>query len=110
MKKSFKPLIIVISSLLILITILLLISQGLRLKYEELQREQTQLENQIKTEKTLMVNLIANYQMMTAEDLIKNYASNELALVEADSDTGKEIILFTEDVVKLTDSLQKTNE
>lgn len=110
MKRSFKPLIIVISSLLVLITILLLISQGLRLKYEELQREQTQLENQIKTEKTLMVNLIANYQMMTAEDLIKNYASNELALVEADSDTGKKIILFTEDVVKLTESLQKTNE
>ena len=110
MKKSFKPLIIVISSLLVLITILLLISQGLRLKYEELQREQTQLENQIKTEKTLIVNLIANYQMMTAEDLIKNYASNELALVEADSDTGKKIILFTEDVVKLTESLQKTNE
>jgi len=110
MKRSFKPLIIVISSLLVLITILLLISQGLRLKYEELQREQTQLENQIKTEKTLMVNLIANYQMMTAEDLIKNYASNELALVEADSDTGKKIILFTEDVVKLTESLQQTNE
>jgi hypothetical protein len=110
MKKSFKPLIIVISSLLVLITILLLISQGLRLKYEELQREQTQLENQIKTEKTLMVNLIANYQMMTAEDLIKNYASNELALVEADSDTGKKIILFTEDVVKLAESVQQTNE
>ena len=110
MKRSFKPLIIVISSLLVLITILLLISQGLRLKYEELQREQTQLENQIKTEKTLMVNLIANYQMMTAEDLIKNYASNELALVEADSDTGKKIILFTEDVVKLTESVQQTNE
>ena len=110
MKRSFKPLIIVISSLLVLITILLLISQGLRLKYEELQREQTQLENQIKTEKTLMVNLIANYQMMTAEDLIKNYASNELAWVEADSDTGKKIILFTEDVVKLTESLQQTNE
>lgn len=110
MKRSFKPLIIVISSLLILITILLLVSQGLRLKYEELQREQTQLENQIKTEKTLMVNLIANYQMMTAEDLIKNYASNELALVEADSDTGKKIILFTEDVVKLTESVQQTNE
>lgn len=110
MKRSFKPLIIVISSLLVLITILLLISQGLRLKYEELQREQTQLENQIKTEKTLMVNLIANYQMMTAEDLIKNYASNELSLVEADSDTGKKIILFTEDVVKLAESVQQTNE
>jgi hypothetical protein len=110
MKKSFKPLIIVISSLLILITILLLISQGLRLKYEELQREQTQLENQIKTEKTLMVNFIANYQMMTAEDLIKEFASKELALVEADLDTGRKITLFTEEIVKLTESLKQTNE
>jgi hypothetical protein len=110
MKKSFKPLIIVISSLLILITILLLISQGLRLKYEELQREQTQLENQIKKEKTLMVNFIANYQMMTAEDLIKEFASKELALVEADLDTGRKITLFTEEIVKLTESLKQTNE
>ena len=110
MKKSFKPLIVVISSLLVLITILLLISQGLRLKYEELQREQTQLENQIKTEKILMVNLIANYQMMTAEDLIKKYASSELALVEANSDTGRKITLLTEEIVELTESLQKTNE
>lgn len=110
MKKSFKPLIIVISSVLILITIVLLISQGLRLKYEELQREQTQLENQIKTEKRLMVNLVANYQMMTAEDLIKEFASRELALVEAGSDTGTKITLITEEVVKLTESLQQINE
>lgn len=110
MKKSFKPLIIVISSVLILITIVLLISQGLRLKYEELQREQTQLENHIKTEKRLMVNLVANYQMMTAEDLIKEFASRELALVDAGSDTGRKITLLTEEVVKLTESLQQINE
>jgi hypothetical protein len=110
MKKSFKPLIIVISSLLVLVTILLLISQGLRLKYEELQRELTQLENQIKTEKTLVVNLLANYQMMTAEDLIKKYASDELALVEADLDNQMNITLITEEIVKLTKSLQQTNE
>jgi hypothetical protein len=57
-----------------------------------------------------MVNFIANYQMMTAEDLIKEYASKELALVEADLDTGRKITLLTEEIVKLTESLKQTNE
>jgi cell division protein FtsB len=110
MKKSFKPLIVVISSLLVLITILLLISQGLRLKYEELQRELAQLEKQIKTEKTQMINLSANYQMLTAEDAIKPYALNELALVVADSDSINKITLNKGDLVKLTESLKDRHE
>ncbi|MCU0415027.1 MAG: hypothetical protein MUE91_11610, partial [Ignavibacteriaceae bacterium] len=81
MKKSSKPLIIVVAALLVLITIMVLLSQGLRLKYEELQRELTQLENQIKTEKTQSVVLKANYQMLTAEDIIKKYGMYELGLV-----------------------------
>ena len=110
MKKSFKPLIVVISSLLVLVTILLLISQGLRLKYEGLQRELAQLEKQIKTEKIQMTNLSANYQMLTAEDVIKQYALNELALVAADSDSINEITLNKEDIVKLTESLEDYHE
>jgi cell division protein FtsB len=110
MKKSFKPLIVVISSLLVLITILLLISQGLRLKYEELQRELAQLEKQIKTEKIQMTNLSANYQMLTAEDVIKQYALDELALVSADTDSIDKIILYREDLVKLTESLEDSHE
>jgi cell division protein FtsB len=110
MKKSSKPLIVLFASLLILITIILLISQGLRFKYEELQRELAQLENQIKTEKTLMVNLRANYQMLSAEDVIKKYASNELGLVETGLDSEKKITLFSEDIVKLSESLEDFNE
>jgi cell division protein FtsB len=110
MKKSFKPLIVVLSSLLVLITILLLISQGLRLKYEELQRELAQLEKQIKNEKTQMINLSANYQMLTAEDVIKQYALNELALVVADSDSIDKITLNKGDLVKLNKSLINPNE
>ena len=110
MKKSFKPLIAVISSLLVLVTILLLISQGLRLKYEGLQRELAQLEKQIKTEKIQMTNLSANYQMLTAEDVIKQYALNELALIAADSDSINEITLNKEDIVKLTESLEDYHE
>lgn len=110
MKKSFKPLIVVLSSLLVLITILLLISQGLRLKYEELQRKLAQLEKQIKNDKTQMINLSANYQMLTAEDEIKQYALNELALVTADSDSIDKITLNKGDVVKLNKSLINPNE
>lgn len=110
MKKSFKPLIVVLSSLLVLITILLLISQGLRLQYEELQRKLAQLEKQIKNDKTQMINLSANYQMLTAEDEIKQYALNELALVTADSDSIDKITLNKGDVVKLNKSLINPNE
>ena len=110
MKKSSKPLIIVITSLLVLITIIILISQGLRLKYEELQRELAQLENRIKTEKTQSVGLKANYQMLTAQDAIKNYAMTELGLVDASSDPNRKITLSTEDIAKLTESVRNVNE
>jgi len=110
MKKSSKPLIIIITSLLILLTIIILISQGLRLKYEELQRELAQLENQIKTEKTQSVGLMANYQMLTAEDVIKKYAMNELGLVDAGSDTVARVIISNEEITKLTESVRNNNE
>ena len=105
MKKSSKPIIILLASFLLIITIILLISQGLRLKYEQLQRELTQLENQTKSEKTILVNLIANYQMMTAEDEIKKFAQNELGLIEADPDSIIKITISAEEIVKLSENL-----
>lgn len=110
MKKSSKPLIIIITSFLVLITIIILISQGLRLKYEELQREFAQLEIHIKTEKTQSVGLKANYQMLTAEDAIKKYAIEELGLVDASSDPVWKITLSTEDIAKLSESIRSANE
>jgi len=110
MKKSFKPLILVASALLVLMTVLLLISQGVRLKYEELQRELDQLENKIKTEKNVMVKLKANYQMLTAEDVIKPFALKELALISADSDTNNKIILSEEELIKLTENIEDRDE
>lgn len=110
MKKSVKPLIVIISSLLVIITIILLISQGIRLKYEELQRELTQLENKIKTEKNIMVNFIANYQMLTAEDVIKTYAINELALVETKVDSETKFTLLNEEIKKLNERLKSKYE
>ncbi len=110
MKKSSKPLIIVIASLLVLLTIIILMSQGLRLKYEELQRELTQLENRIKTEKTQSVKLKANYQMLTEEDVIEKFAVYELGLVNAENDNENKITLSKENIAKLSESLESLNE
>lgn len=110
MKKSSKPLIIVIASLLVLLTIIILMSQGLRLKYEELQRELTQLENRIKTEKTQSVKLKANYQMLTEEDVIEKFAVYELGLVNADNDNENKITLSKKNIAKLSESLESLNE
>jgi cell division protein FtsB len=110
MKKSSKPLIIVIASLLVLLTIIILMSQGLRLKYEELQREFAQLENRIKTEKTQSVKLKANYQMLTEEDVIEKFAVYELGLVNADNDNENKITLSKKNIAKLSESLESLNE
>ena len=110
MKKSSKPLIVLIASLLVLITIIFLVAQGLQLKYEELQRELTQLENQMKTEKTQSVGLKANYQMLTAEDIIKKYAIHELGLVEAGFNPNNKITLSTEEITELSEKMENLND
>jgi len=110
MKKSSKPLIIIVASLLVLITIIILAAQGLRLKYEELQRELAQLENLVKTEKFQSVGLKANYQMLTAEDIIKKYAIFELGLVDASSDQMRIITLSANEVNNLSISLEAMHE
>lgn len=110
MKQNSKPLIVVITSALILVTIIVLIAQGMRLKYEELQRELAQLENMVKTEKTVLVGLKANFQMLTAEDLVKNYAFNELGLVDATSDKGNKITLLKSDILELSENAGMLNE
>lgn len=110
MKKSSKPLIIFITALLVLVTIIVLISQGLRLKYEELQREFAQLENRIKTEKTQSVVLKANYQMLTEEDKIKKFALYELGLVDSKSDTESKIILKQKEIFNLSQTMESLND
>ena len=110
MKKSSKPLILLIASTLIMVTVIILFAQGLKLKYEELQRQLTQLESQIKTEKTISIAMKANYQMLTAEDIIKKYAAFELGLVDASSDTTNKIILSKDDIAELSEIVGILNE
>lgn len=110
MKQSSKPLIVVITSILILVTIIILIAQGIRLKYEELQREFAQMENMIKTEKNFMVGLKANYQMLTAEDLVKNYAILELGLIDNSANEENKITLLKSDIIELSENTGMLNE
>jgi cell division protein FtsB len=110
MKKSSKPLIIVITSFLILLTIIVLVSQALRLKYEEGQRELAQLEKQIRTQKNQLVSIKANYQMLTAEDVIKNFAVNELGLITEDGNNPQKINLSLEEITDLSRSVEQINE
>ena len=110
MKKSSKPLIIVIASFLVLITIIALFAQGLRLKYEELQREFAQLESRIKTEKNKSVTHRANYQMLTAEDVIKKYAVYELGLIEDEQLSDRKIILSGEELTNISEVMERIHE
>ena len=110
MKKSSKPLIIIISAFLVLITVILLIAQGLRLKYEELQREFAQLESSLKTEKNNSVTHKANYQMLTAEDVIKKYAVNDLGLVEDVQMNNQKIYLSKEEIAIISETVEGVNE
>jgi cell division protein FtsB len=110
MKKSSKPLIIVIASFLVLITIIALFAQGLRLKYEELQREFAQLESRIKTEKNKSVTHLANYQMLTAEDVIKKYAVYELGLIEDEQLSDRKIILSGEELTNISEVMERIHE
>jgi hypothetical protein len=110
MKQSSKPLIVVITSILILVTIIILIAQGIRLKYEELQRELAQLENMIKTEKNFMVGLKANYQMLTAEDLVKKYAILELGLIDNPANEENKITLSKSDIIELSENAGMLDE
>ena len=110
MKKSSKPLIIIIASLLVLITIVVLIAQGLRLKYEELQREFAQLESSIKTEKNISVTNKANFQMLTAEDVIKKFAITELGLVVDSNVNDRKIFLSGEEIAIVAKAVENANE
>jgi cell division protein FtsL len=110
MKKSSKPLIALITSLLIISTIMVLLSQGLRLKYEEQQRELAQLENKIKSEKSVEANLKANYQMLTSEDVIKKFAVEQLGLIDTDIDTESKITIYRDDVIMLAENIEEADE
>jgi hypothetical protein len=64
----------------------------------------------IKTEKTIMVGLKANYQMLTAEDLVKKYAILELGLVDNSTNEESKITLLKSDIIEISENAGKLNE
>jgi hypothetical protein len=96
MKKNSKPVIFIIIFFLVFVTGILLVAQGLRLKCEELIRERTHLDGKIRSHKINRVSLIASYQMYTAEDVIKKYATGQLGLIENNMESSKKVILKKE--------------
>jgi len=110
MKKSTKPVIFFIITLMVMLTAVVLTSQGVKLKYEELVREKAQLEVELKSEQTKNVNLIADYQMLTSEDIIKNFALNQMNMVESDKQLSKKIIIQKEEVEEIKEKLGKLHD
>ncbi len=81
MKNSAKPFIIKIIFLLVVVTSMVLVSIGLRFKYEELIREKSELNKMLNKERTKKVNLIAEYQANSSEDKIISAAENKLGMI-----------------------------
>jgi cell division protein FtsL len=81
MNKSAKPFIIKIIFLLVVVTSIVLISIGLRFKYEELIRKKSELNNSLKDERTKKINLIAEFQEYSSEEKIISIAENKLGMI-----------------------------
>ncbi len=82
MKKSAKPFIVKIIFLLLVVTSMVLLSIGIRFKYEELIREKSELYNSLKKERTKKINLIAGYQTYISEEKIISAAENKLGMIK----------------------------
>jgi cell division protein FtsL len=80
MKKSAKPLIVAILIILLTGTTLVLVTIGLRFKYEELVRDKVKLEKILNDERTKKVNLIAEYQSYSSDERIIALAEQKLGL------------------------------
>jgi hypothetical protein len=64
----------------------------------------------IKTEKNFMVGLKANYQMLTAEDLVKKYAILELGLIDNSANEENKITLLKSDIIELSENAGMLDE
>jgi cell division protein FtsL len=110
MKKSSKPAIFIVILFLILVTIVLLAAQGLKFKCEELIRERTRLDSEIRSQRTNRVNMVASFQMLTSEDRIKEFASKELGLVEGELEQNKKIVIKEDQIREINKELDDLYE
>jgi len=81
MKKSSKPAILIVLILLMIVTAFALVGVGIKLKYEHSLLQRDDLEKKVKTEGQRKIKLTAEYQTVTAEEMIISIAANELGLI-----------------------------
>ena len=109
MKKSHKPLIVVLLFLLVSLTAIFLISIGLKLKYEELTRKKVELEKNLRDENTFKIKLLADYQMYSDENTIETFAKENLGMIKRNKAALK-IKINQEEIDKINDELKSEYE
>ena len=109
MKKSHKPLIVVLFFLLVSLTAIFLISIGLKLKYEELTRKKVELEKNLRDENTFKIKLLADYQMYSDENTIETFARENLGMIKRNKAALK-IKINQEEIDKINDELKSEYE
>ena len=109
MKKSHKPLIVVLLFLLVFLTAIFLISIGLKLKYEELTRKKVELEKNLRDENTFKIKLLADYQMYSDENTIETFARENLGMIKRNKAALK-IKINQEEIDKINDELKSEYE
>lgn len=81
MKKSAKPTIFLLLTLLLISTLFALASVGLKLKYEQNVLQKDKAEKIYKTESQRKIKLTAEYQTVTSEERIVSIAQSQLGFV-----------------------------
>ncbi len=109
MKKSHKPLIIVLLFLLVSLTAVFLVSIGLKLKYEELTRKKVELEKNLRDESTLKIKLLADFQMYSDETEVETFARENLGMIKRNKSAIK-IKINQDEIDKINDELKTKYE
>ena len=81
MKKSAKPTIFIILTLLLILTAFALVSVGVKLKYEQYLLQKEKAEKIYKSESQKKIKLTAEYQTVTAEERIVAVAKSDLGMI-----------------------------
>jgi len=81
MKKSSKPTIFLIITLLLIVTLFALVIIGLKLKNEQFLLQKDKAEKTYRSESQRKIKLTAEYQTVTAEERIIAVAKSDLGLI-----------------------------
>jgi cell division protein FtsB len=81
MKKSSKPAIFLLITLLLIVTVFALVSVGLKLKYEQNLLLKDKAEKTYRAESQRKIKLTAEYQTVTTEERIVSVAQSDLGLI-----------------------------